>query len=246
MLSFQQSFRIYIFTLVNMRRSCGAGIAAAATATASTNVTSLSGICSVSIIQAALPSIPGITLDSSSVTASAMYNYTDSGSTYNFCNVTVSYSHTGKNDKVNLYYFLPEPSAFQGRYIESGGMAYAITRGASDMVTHLPFGAVAGTTDGGFGSISTSLDAVFLSGNGSYNYDPVYMFGYKAHGESTTVGKALTANIYGMDKVYTYFRGCSDGGRQAWSQVQRWGDIYDGVVAGAPAFRYGQQQVRIH
>lgn len=44
-------------------------------------------------------------------------------------------------------------------------------------------------------------------------------------------------------KLYTYFEGCSDGGREAMSQVQRWGEEYDGVVAGAPAFRFAQQQV---
>ncbi|KAF5700529.1 tannase [Fusarium mundagurra] len=39
------------------------------------------------------------------------------------------------------------------------------------------------------------------------------------------------------------YEGCSDGGREGMSQVQRWGDEYDGVIAGAPAFRFAQQQV---
>jgi tannase len=58
-------------------------------------------------------------------------------------------------------------------------------------------------------------------------------------------GKPLTQAFYGLNdtKLYTYFEGCSDGGREAMSQVQRWGEEYDGVVAGAPAFRFAQQQV---
>jgi tannase len=72
------------------------------------------------------------------------------------------------------------------------------------------------------------------------------MFAYQALGELTIIGKALTKSIYGMSsdtKLYTYFEGCSDGGRQGMSQVQRWGEEYDGAITGAPAFRYVQQQV---
>lgn len=232
-----------------MRRSCGIAAAAAATAQAS----SLADVCTVANVQSSLPtSLAGIDIDFSSVTAAAVYNYTSTSygastsETYTFCNVTVSYAHTGKDDTVQLWFFLPSPSAFLNRYLETGGGAYAISSGESSLTYGLPYGAVTGTTDGGWGwANSLDSDGVFLAGNGSYNYDPVYMFGYKAHGESTTVGKALTQNFYGnaTSKPYTYFEGCSDGGRQAMSQVQRWGDLYDGIVAGAPAFRYGQQQV---
>jgi len=75
------------------------------------------------------------------------------------------------------------------------------------------------------------------------------VFGYKALGEMTTVGKALTQAFYGVSsdaKIYTYYEGCSDGGREGWSQVQRWGEEYDGVIVGAPAFRYAQQQIVSH
>ena len=72
------------------------------------------------------------------------------------------------------------------------------------------------------------------------------MFGYQALGEMTIVGKPLTKAFYSMansTKLYTYYEGCSDGGREGMSQVQRWGEEYDGVIAGAPAFRFAQQQV---
>lgn len=87
---------------------------------------------------------------------------------------------------------------------------------------------------------------MILYGNGSINWDATYMFAYQGLGEMTTVGKSLTSVFFGMsddEKLYTYFEGCSDGGRQGMSQIQRYGDIYDGVIVGAPAFRYSQQQV---
>lgn len=61
----------------------------------------------------------------------------------------------------------------------------------------------------------------------------------------TKIGKPLTQAFYGLNntRLYTYFEGCSDGGREGMSQVQRWGEEYDGVVAGAPALRFAQQQV---
>lgn len=72
------------------------------------------------------------------------------------------------------------------------------------------------------------------------------MFSYQALGEMTEIGKSLAQAFYDLSndtKIYTYFEGCSDGGREGMSQVQRWGELYDGVVAGAPAFRFAQQQV---
>ncbi|KAF4425054.1 hypothetical protein F53441_14202 [Fusarium austroafricanum] len=72
------------------------------------------------------------------------------------------------------------------------------------------------------------------------------MFSYQALGKMTQIGKHIKKELYGMSgssKVYTYYEGCSDGGREGMSQVQRWGEEYDGVIAGAPAFRFAQQQV---
>ncbi|TDZ22691.1 Tannase [Colletotrichum orbiculare MAFF 240422] len=43
--------------------------------------------------------------------------------------------------------------------------------------------------------------------------------------------------------MYAYYQGCSEGGREGWSQVQRFADQFDGAAIGAPALRYGQQQV---
>lgn len=44
-------------------------------------------------------------------------------------------------------------------------------------------------------------------------------------------------------KLYSYYQGCSEGGREGWSQVQRYPDQFDGIAVGAPAFRWAQQQV---
>jgi tannase len=234
---------------MKMRETMRAALIAALAATIS--ATSLSDVCTVSNVQAALPAngtLLGIELIPSSVTANSVYNAsvsstftTSSGTAYNYCNVTVSYTHPGKGDKVVVKYALPEPSSYANRFYVVGGGGYSL---ATDATGGLPYGATGGVTDAGYDAFSYSYDEVFLYGNGSINWDATYMFAYQALGELTIIGKPLSQAFYSSsDKVYTYFEGCSDGGREAMSQVQRWGAEYDGVIAGAPAFRYGQQQV---
>jgi tannase len=104
---------------------------------------------------------------------------------------------------------------------------------------------VGGATSAGYDAFDYSYDEVVLAGNGSINWDATYMFSYQALGEMTKVGKYITEGFYGLNnsKIYTYYEGCSDGGREGMSQVQRFGDEYDGAITGAPAFRFAQQQV---
>ncbi|RYP45203.1 hypothetical protein DL769_011477 [Monosporascus sp. CRB-8-3] len=207
--------------------------AAIAAIVAKAGAASLDDLCTVSSIQEVLPAngtLLGIDLIPSSVTANVVNNATagsdmgsansDSTKTYDYCN---------------------------DRYLGVGGGGYSISMGSGGLSAGLAYGAVTGTTNGGFGDgFSTSADEVNLLGNGTINYEVVHMFGYKALGEATVVGKALARGFYSLandSKIFTYFSGCSDGGREAWSQIQRWGEEYDGVVAGAPAFRYSHQQV---
>lgn len=46
--------------------------------------------------------------------------------------------------------------------------------------------------------------------------------------------KAMLAAHYGAGPRHAFFVGCSGGGRQALTEVQRYPDDYDGVIAGAP------------
>jgi len=239
-----------------MRQSSLAALAAltGATAAAAADTTSLSDLCTVSNVKAALPAngtLLGIELIPSASTASIVYNATDSATggaasttTYSYCNVTVTYTHTGKGDSVVVKYAFPSPDTFANRFYVAGGGGFSLS---SDSTGGIQYGAVGGATGAGYDALNgVSYDEVVLYGNGTINWDATMMFGYQALGEMTIIGKPLTKAFYGLDeaaKVYTYFEGCSDGGREGMSQVQRWGEEYDGVVVGAPAFRFAQQQV---
>jgi tannase len=223
---------------------------------AAVQAASLADVCTVEHVQASLPAagtILGLTLDASSVTANPVYNASTTGNdffpaaTYDYCNLTLSYSHDGYDDITHIQYWFPAPEKFQKRYLSTGGGGYAINSGTQSFPGGVQYGAVAGSTDGGFGSFSTQLDSVVLKANGSINWNAIHMFGYQAIGELTQIGKLTAKSFYGMgtdEKIYTYYQGCSEGGREGWSQVQRYGEEYDGVIPGAPAIRYAQQQVQ--
>ncbi|BGO98726.1 putative Tannase [Rhodotorula toruloides ATCC 204091] len=249
--------RIALSSLAAMKGSATATSSAIA---ASATATSLADICTVDKVNAALPAngtIPGIDLLPSYTTASVVYpsNSTSSSSsmgmggpgasaaiTVEYCAVTLAYTHDGK-DLVNLKYAFPTPSDFKKRFYVAGGGGYQLNAVSTGGLT---YGAASGATDGGYDAFNYSfLDKVLLA-NGTLNWDGINMFGWQALGEMTQVGQHVAKNIYGLEeqsKLYTYFEGCSDGGREGMSQVQRWGELYDGVVAGAPAFRFAQQQV---
>lgn len=138
-----------------------------------------------------------------------------------YCNVTVVYTHAGKGDRVNLIYAFPAPDAFSKRFYVGGGGGYSLSSSAT---SGLNYKAASGVTDAGYDAFNYSFDEKWLYSNGSVNWDSAHMFGYQALGEMTKIGKYLTLRFYGLDestKIYTYFSGCSEGGREGMSQVQR-------------------------
>jgi feruloyl esterase len=88
--------------------------------------------------------------------------------------------------------------------------------------------ATAGTNTG---HSAAGTDATWALGHP----EKVIDFGYRGIHEMTRVAKAAIKAAYGKDPQYSYFAGCSNGGRQALMEAQRFPDDYDGILAGAPA-----------
>src|SRR5262249_27152577 len=93
----------------------------------------------------------------------------------------------------------------------------------------------AGATDTGHegGSGSFALDA-----NGRLNWQAIRDNGHIGIHEMTVTGKALTEAMYGVAPRYSYFNGCSTGGRQGLMEAQRYPQDYNGIVSGAPAVNW--------
>jgi feruloyl esterase len=71
---------------------------------------------------------------------------------------------------------------------------------------------------------------------GAGHPEKVIDFGHRAVHEATSGAKLLVAAFYGRMPVRSYFGSCSDGGREALMEAQRYPEDYDGIISGAPAY----------
>jgi hypothetical protein len=115
---------------------------------------------------------------------------------------------------------------FQG--VGNGGFAGSISFG--QMAAALRLGYATASTDTGHRAAGAT-DASWALGHP----EKVVDFGYRAVHETAVAAKAAVAAFYGGAPKRSYFNSCSNGGRQALMEAQRFPDDYDGIVAGAPA-----------
>ena len=127
------------------------------------------------------------------------------------------------------------PTAWNGRFWMSGGGG---TDGSvPNTLTNLNDGYATAANDSGH---SNALNSDPLAGGSAAfgtDYQARVDFAYNAIDLTTRTAKALINTYYGRKSDYSYFQGCSMGGREAMMVTQRFPSYFDGVVAGDPAFR---------
>ena len=87
------------------------------------------------------------------------------------------------------------------------------------------------------GYASASTDTGHLASDPTWGSNRAKELDYGHRGTHVTAvaGKELTAAFYGRPAQHAYFNGCSNGGRQALMEVQRYPSDFDGIIAGDPA-----------
>jgi hypothetical protein len=154
------------------------------------------------------------------------------------CRVNATSTHPPAGDRVTIDVWLPVDN-YNGRFQGTGGGGFS-GGGPGSLPAPLRLGYASGATDTGHvgGSGSFALDA-----NGRFAWILMRDNAYLGIHEMTVVGKALAAAYYGDAPEYSYFNGCSTGGRQGLSEAQRYPTDYDGILAGAPAINWQKLHV---
>ncbi len=87
------------------------------------------------------------------------------------------------------------------------------------------------------GYATASTDTGHVGGGAEFGYEhpeKVVDFGWRSVHEMTVMAKQVIGAFYGDGPRYSYWFGCSAGGRQAMKEAQRFPEDYDGIIAGAP------------
>jgi len=127
------------------------------------------------------------------------------------------------------------PTDWNGRFWMSGGGG---TDGSiPNTLTNLNDGYATAADDSGHSNATNSDPLAGGSAAFGTDYQARVDFAYNAIDLTTRTAKALIAAYYGRNADYSYFQGCSMGGREAMMVTQRFPSYFDGVVAGDPAFR---------
>lgn len=181
-------------------------------------------------------SLAGLSLTDTTITTAQSIpagSFTPPGSTAldglpEFCRVAGSIHPTSDSD-IGFEVWMPV-TGWNGRYgqIGNGGFAGSIPFGSMRPALIRGF-ATAGTDDGHTGS---SLDASWALGHPEKLID----YGNRAVHLTSVISQQVVAAFYGQDANYTYFVGCSDGGREGMVEFQRYPADFDGWVVGAPAY----------
>ncbi|KAI8963078.1 tannase and feruloyl esterase [Daldinia sp. FL1419] len=164
-----------------------------------------------------------------------------------FCNLTTTYTHTGESDTVTISIYLPEE--WNGRMQGVGGGGYSAGGVNFPVLQYTMLGAVsegysAITTNAGHSSINP--DDWILKSPGHVNLQLLEEFGSTSLNELSIIGKAITESYYGKPPAYSYWNGCSQGGRQGFKIAEKYPTAFDGIVASAPAVDFAGLGVADH
>ena len=155
-----------------------------------------------------------------------------------FCRVAATLTPTADSD-IKIEVWMPA-SAWNGKFQAVGNGAFNGSIAYPAMMTALLRGYATSSTDTGH----TGNNAKFAQGHP----EKVVDFAWRAVHEMTTTAKQVISAYYLNGPKYSYWNGCSAGGREAMKEAQRFPADFDGIIAGAPGLDWtgrATQAVRV-
>ncbi|MGH9562321.1 MAG: tannase/feruloyl esterase family alpha/beta hydrolase, partial [Terracidiphilus sp.] len=114
--------------------------------------------------------------------------------------------------------------------VGNGGKAGTISYAA--MATALREGYATASTDTGHEGRESDTTWAY------HHPELIKDFAYRAIHEMTVTAKSVIAAYYGKPASFSFFDGCSTGGRQGLMEAQRYPEDYDGILSGDPVINY--------
>ncbi len=141
-----------------------------------------------------------------------------------FCRVAVTLKPSSDSN-ITMEIWMPT-SNWNGKFQAVGNGAFNGNIAYDAMMTALSRGYATSSTDTGHTGGSASF--------GLGHPEKVVDFGWRAVHEMTVASKKIIAGYYESGPKFSYWNGCSAGGRQAMKAAQRFPADFDGIIAGAP------------
>lgn len=169
-------------------------------------------------------------------------------STPPYCQVEISVVDAsdprGLPGDTNIFLTLPDNN-WNGNYMAEGGGVYAGT--VSPATDQLAAGYATSTTDTGHEEDPLTSDWVIdpaggVDGSQGINWNRVNDFGYRSLHFMAVESKFVIKAYYGLNPHYSYWNGCSTGGRQGLSEAENYPTDFNGILAGAPALDWTRFQ----
>jgi hypothetical protein len=145
-----------------------------------------------------------------------------------FCRVAGVIQPT-RDSHIQFEVWLPPNASWNGKFLGVGNGGFAGSIGYKSLAGNLKRGYATAATD--TGHQGAGEDASWAFGHPEKIID----FGYRALHSTAENAKALIHAFYGQPAKRSYFDSCSNGGREALMEAQRFPADYDGILAGAPA-----------
>ena len=194
------------------------------------NALACASISNIEVPGAQVLSITGVEQTNVSVAASV---FSPALSGLNICDVILILTHPGANDTVTVQVWLPI-SGWNGRFQATGGGGFSVGYGPPGLGPAVAAGYSAVSSDGGnFGAGFALLPDALVDGH--VNQGLLVNYAYRSVHDMTVVGKAVTQQYYGEPAKYSYFTGCSNGGREGIVSAMRYPGDFDGILASSPA-----------
>ena len=144
-----------------------------------------------------------------------------------FCRVT-GVLRPSSDSEIHFEVWLPA-SGWNGRFLGVGNGGFAGSIEYRQLAGNLRRGYATAGSD--TGHMAEAEDASWAFGHPEKIKD----FGWRAVHLATERAKDIVSAYYGKPAAKAYFDSCSDGGREALMEAQRFPEDYDGILAGAPA-----------